>query len=53
MVFVVDDDDYDGDDVVAAGEPGGVVEAAEVGGVRPLSGISGLQHSPGGRHHQY
>ena len=46
-----DDDDDDDDDV--AGEPGGVVEAAEAGGVRPLPGVPGLQHSPGGGHHQY
>ena len=38
---------------VAAGKPGGVVETAEAGGVRSLSGVPGLQHSPGGGHHQY
>ena len=38
---------------VVAGKPGGVVETAEAGGVRSLPGVPGLQHSPGGGHHQY
>ena len=54
MIVMTDDDGDDGDDDdVVAGKPGGVAETPETGGVRALSGVPGLQHSPGGRHHQY